>query len=389
MEVYTLDSLYRRVEVVDKFESLIWTEKFNAFGDFQLTLPSTLESRRLLASGTKLAMNESYRVMTVETTENKIEADGTAMFTVKGRSLEMILEDRVARQTMTSLTTEPKWLISGVPAAVAREVFDHVIRDGSLSLDDKITLLQVGSLFPASSIPEPTDEIEVELLLMSVYSAVKQVADAYNLGFRLVRNFDMGELYFDIYSGDDRTSSQSIKPVVIFSPDLDNLQNTTELATSASYKNCAYVFSPVGYEIVFPLDVDPEVSGFERKVISVSADDITDTDPLIASAKMIQRGREELAKNRKFAAFDGELNQNAQYKYGIDYNLGDLVEMRNSDGVTNNMQVTEQIFVSDREGERSYPTLSLNQFITAGSWLAWDFNQVWDDFTVEEWADLP
>lgn len=389
MEVYTLDGLYRRENVIDKFESLIWTERFSTFGDFQLTLPSTLESRRLLASGTRLAMNESYRVMTVETTENKIAADGTALYTVKGRSLEMVLEERAARETLSDLTTESKWILTGLPAAIAREVFDHVIRDGSLSLDDKIALLQPGSIFPASTIPEPTDSITVELPPMSVYSAVKQILDAYNMGFRLVRNFDMSQLYFDIYAGSDRTSGQTTLPVVIFSPDLDNLQNTTELTTTAAYKNCAYVISKVGHEIVFAPGVDPTVAGFERKVLLVLAEDIEDTDPLVASARMIKRGEDALSQNRRFTAFDGELNQNAQYKYGVDYNLGDLVEMRNSDGVTNNMQVTEQIFVSDREGERSYPTLSLNQFITPGSWLAWDFNQVWDDFTVEEWDDLP
>lgn len=389
MEVYTLDSLYRRENVIDKFESLIWTERFSAFGDFQLTLPSTLESRRLLASGTRLAMNESYRVMTVETTENKVDADGTALFTAKGRSLEMVMEDRVARNTLSDLTTEEKWTMTATPGNAARAIFDHVIRDGSLSLDDKIALLQPGSIFPASTIAEWPDPVDFEIPPKSVYSAVKEILDQYNLGFRLVRNFDMMQLYFDVYAGDDRTSGQTAKPVVIFSPDLDNLQNTTELTTSASYKNCAYVISKVGHEIVFANGVDPSVDGFERKVLLVVADDITDTDPTTASEKMIKRGEEELAKNQRFAAFDGELNQNAQYKYGVDYNLGDLVEMRNSDGVTNNMQVTEQIFVSDKEGERSYPTLQLNQFITPGSWLSWDFNQVWDDFTIEEWDDLP
>jgi hypothetical protein len=56
-----------------------------------------------------------------------------------------------------------------------------------------------------------------------------------------------------------------------------------------------------------------------------------------------------------------------------------MVEQRNTDGVTNKMRVTEQIFVNDKEGERSYPTLSLFQFINTGSWLSWEQNQVWAD----------
>jgi hypothetical protein len=133
----------------------------------------------------------------------------------------------------------------------------------------------------------------------------------------------------------------------------------------------------VGHEVVYPLDVDPAIAGFERRVLLVKADDITDTDAPTASAKMIQRGLDELAKNRKVQAFDGEISQYSQYQYGRDYHLGDLLDQRNSDGVANQMQVTEQIFVSDSEGERSYPTLTLTKFITPGSWAAWDPNEHW------------
>jgi hypothetical protein len=123
-------------------------------------------------------------------------------------------------------------------------------------------------------------------------------------------------------------------------------------------------------------------------VLLVHATDIEEGDPVVASAMMVRRGLDELSKNRQYSAFDGELNQNSAYKYGLHYNLGDLIEMRNVDGLTNKMQVTEQIFVSDKEGERSYPTLAINQFIEPGSWLAWDYNQVWEDLgPTEYWAD--
>ena len=70
---------------------------------------------------------------------------------------------------------------------------------------------------------------------------------------------------------------------------------------------------------------------------------------------------------------------NSPYPYEIAYQLGYLIEMRNIDGITNQMRVQEQIFVSDAAGERAYPTLAIDRFITPGSWFAWDFNQVWQD----------
>lgn len=379
MEVYTLDSLLRRVQVVDKFESLIWTERFATYGDFELTLQSTLESRSLFLADTRLAINESYRVMVVETIEDVVDAEGKALLTLKGRSLEKVLEDRVAKNTLAGLTAEPKWILTGTPGEIARKVFNDICVLGSLDIKDVIPFIMPGTIFPADTIGEPTGVITVELDPMSVYKAIKDICNLYDLGFRLVRNFDLSQLYFNIYAGSDRTTHQSTLAPVIFSPELDNLQNTSELTTMATYKNVAYVFSPVGHEIVYPLDVDPNDVGFERRILLVKADDITNPNAAIASALMIQRGKEELSKNRRFSAFDGEINQNSTYKYGIHYNLGDLVEKRNVDGFSNNMQVIEQIFVSDKEGERSYPTLAINLFITPGSWLAWDYNQVWVD----------
>jgi hypothetical protein len=47
--------------------------------------------------------------------------------------------------------------------------------------------------------------------------------------------------------------------------------------------------------------------------------------------------------------------------------------------------------VSDKEGDRAYPTLTINEFITPGSWNAWDYNQVWNDLAsdMQAWADQP
>jgi hypothetical protein len=394
MELYILDPLLRRVEVVDMFESLIWTERFRATGDFEVNLHSTNESRKLFTAGTLVGMNESYRVMKVETLEDTHDEQGKMVLKVSGRSLENILEDRAAKDTMSNTTTEPTWNLTGTAANVARQIFNDICVLGQLNAGDKIPLVQIGaaSLFPINTIPEDPTVISVKLELQTVYAAIKGLCDLYDLGFRLTTDLYSTVLRFEIYAGSDRTSTQFTLPPVVFSPNLDNLQNTTELKSIEPNKNVAYVFSPVGFEIVYASGVDPEVESLDRQVLLVNATDITDTNPATASALMIQRGREELTKNRGFSAFDGELNHNSTYKYGRDYQLGDLVEMRNIDGLTNNMRVTEQIFASDAEGDRSYPTLAIDLVIEPGSWLAWEHNQVWLDLdldTTSVWANQP
>jgi hypothetical protein len=389
MEVYILDSLYRRIAVVDKYQSLIWTERFAAFGDFQLEVVSTLENKNRLIAGIRLAMSESQRVMTIETVEDGLDNEGRKILKVSGPSLEDVLSDRLARGTLSDLTATPTWILEGTPVEVAEQIFHDICVTGILDAGDIITgVIESDSIFPTDTNDAPSGDITYEIDMMSVYKAIKDLCDVYNMGFRLVRDGDTSNLYWDIYVGSDRTTGQTTLPAVIFAPELDNLQNTTQLTSTALYKNVAYVYSKEGMEIVYGTDIDPDIEGFERRVLFIKMDDIEDGDPS-ASAKMIQKGFEELAKARNVVAFDGELAATSQYEYGTDYNLGDLVELRDNSGLATIMRVTEQIFVSDKEGVRRYPTLQINVVVTPGSWADMGPTPEWADMTTEHWSDMP
>src|SRR5512136_351838 len=390
MEVYTLDSLNRRISVTDNYISLIWTERFYKTGDFELKVHSTLANRNLFTIGTRLATNTSYRVMTIESVEDATDDDGSQILTIKGPSLESIFKHRLAMGSLSDSTSTPKWVLTGLPKAIAQKIFHDICVDGVVDSGDIIPYVVEDTLFPLDTIAEPPTSITYEIVFGATMSdALIKICEVYSMGNRLIREPNTNVLYFDIYMGSDRTTQQSTLAPVVFSRGLENLSNTRELKTSVSYKNVAYVVSPVGHEIVFA-DVDPSVSGFDRQVLIVKADDITDTVPADATAKMIQRGKEELAKNRQLAAYDGEVTKNSEYVYDVDYRLGDLVELRDDNGACSTMQVTEHIAVSDKEGERGYPTLTANTFITPGSWLAWDYSQVWSEIAdAEHWADQP
>lgn len=391
MEVYVLDSLLRRTQVFDKFESLIWTERFSEIGDFELDLKSTLENRSAFTSGTRIAINNSRRVMTVETVEDSTDPDGKHILKVTGHSIENLLKDRVAKYSLSDTTVEPTWDITETPGNVARIMFDHICRDGALDPKDRIPFLQPGTIFPPGTIPEESTPITVNQSPDELYNAIKGVVDPYDLGFRLVRDFDTSKLYFDIYSGNDRTTRQTTLAPVIFSANLENIQNTTEFTSIEASKNVAYVFSPAGFLVVYGENVDPDVEGFERRLLIVNASDVT-TDFIDPMGALLQKGTEELNKSRAISLFDGEVNQYNEYTYGVDYDLGDLVEMRNKDGIITYKRVTEQIFVADAQGERSYPTLYLDLFAGENDWLSWNSKQtVWLDYDNDDiaWSDLP
>lgn len=395
MEVYILDSLLRREVVVDRFVSLVWAERFREIGDFDLVLPSTTTNRTLFTTGKRLIHNESVRVMTVETVEDTTDSEGRRLLKVKGRSLETVLEDRAALDTTNFATGDEKWHLTGTPKAIAEQLFTDICVTGTLSANDVIPFLGSDVLFPADTIVPPADSIDWYQDPDSLLNAIKDVCDIYDMGFRLVRNPNTNLLRFDIYTGSDRTRQQSVLSPVIFSPELENLRNTTELSTISQTKNCAYVITEVEgsfyHQLVYDENVDPDVEGFERHAlvmkVTLEDDEIT-TIPDSINDALQRRGKDELTKHRSFSAFDGEISQRSQYKYGVHYHLGDLVGMQNSEGMMNNMRVTEQIFASDESGDRSYPTLAINTFIQAGTWESWGF-QVWEDLGMETWAEQP
>lgn len=390
MDLFTLDSQFRRIEIFDYYDSLIWTERYGSAGDFQLSIESNRGTRTSLAPGTFVTVNDTKRVCQIETAEDTEDASGAKVLKLSGRGIEApLLGDRIATPGMVSLTATPSWTITGLPAAIARQVFSDICVDTINDISDTISFYTPGSIFTAGTIAEPTSVITITLDIDTVYNTLVKICKMYKLGFRLARNEDASELYFDVYTGDDRTTLQTVRPSVVFAKELDNLSGTSALTSIAFQKTVAYVLAPNGSAVVYADGWDSSSAiGFNRRVMFVKADDITLAAGAPLTAALQQRGKEKLSENQTIIAFDGEIPQYGSYSFGPgkDYDLGDLVEIRNSDGLSTNMRVDEHIRTSDASGEKAYPTLVSELLITPGSWLAWDTSQYWLDAT-GYWAD--
>jgi len=386
MELYVLDSMLRRIEVIDQFDSLIWTDRYKELGDFKLEIQSTLTMKTLLSEGTFLACNDSLRVMVVETVEDAVTEDGKELLTIAGRSLEFILMNRIVlAQTLTD-----------TPGNICRTLFNNSCVLGTLSTDDILPYLGAGSIYPVDTNTEYPDDVTLEIKPKSLYQAIKDICDVYDMGFRLCRHPVTELLYFEIYVGSDRTTGQSVLPAVVFSANLDTLANSKELLTIQDEKNLAYVYTDTTSLIVYTDASEADtMTGFNRKMLLVDATDYVPTgDSGIDDAILESRGVSALADYRGSQTFDGVINQNSGYKYGIDYHLGDMVEMRARSGFGNYLRVTEQILSSDSTGEASYPTLTKSLTVTPGSWVSWTGTYQWADLEDTNelnvyWADAP
>lgn len=369
MELYTLDGNFLRRDVVDNFNSVVWTERYTKAGDFTLTLPASKENISKLVEGTFLALKGSKEVMIVET--NNIEK---GLLKCVGPSLLKFLDNRLIRYS--SNHADRYYNVTMSPGVAMGTVVNDMCVSGpyvsstAYGIDgprEVIQGLQVVSM--DSSVPA----VALAIPYGPLYSPLEQLAETYQVGQKLELISASSAAYYlgySTYKGKDRTSGQSVNDRVRFSPNVDSLTNTKELFSIAGYKNVAYAFAPAnpvaGVTQSGVAYADGEAAtaiGFNRRVLMVFADDLT-TDKVGGSASVLlqvlnQRAKDALANNNYVKVVDGEVVPQVQYQFGRDYGLGDIVELQSLRGLLQKARITEYIRSQDQNGERAYPTISV------------------------------
>lgn len=393
MDIFTLDDQLRRYEVFDAYKSLIWVERNRGPGEFELYTMNTKAARDILQKGRHITIRGSKYVMVVET-HTYIAGSEERLLKIYGRGYEKIFEDRVVASSLGATEDATgKEVLWTFTAEGSQAIRDIVRKATTLKPADTITYLQ-----PIVDVTEGTIEEDdagsYSIRPSSLFDAVNEIAEVYRLGWGIERPADEPELFFKVTTGVDRTTGQATVPPVVFSEELGNLTDISTVESDRGYKNVAYVFGKRGAIEVTRPDENPAVTGLDRRVVFVVADDIDDSVATGApyNAELTRRGLVELAKHKPVMAFEGEARESSTYVYGLDYNLGDLIEHRDEFGNRNYMVVSEQTLVVDAEGIRSYPSLTYYKQAVVGTWDAYNPTQNWDDVpndTAHEWDDLP
>ena len=94
-EMYILDESFAHIYLVDAFESMIWTDRYDEAGDFELYLSAESSALGYLKHGYYLWNKHSDRLMIIETIEITTDVENGSHCKVTGRSLESILDRRI------------------------------------------------------------------------------------------------------------------------------------------------------------------------------------------------------------------------------------------------------------------------------------------------------
>src|SRR6188472_2242005 len=128
MELYTLDRNYSRIDVIEEFYSVIWTELFYGDSECEVVVPLRADLFSKLAEGTLLIIDKSTEPMIIET--RSIE-DGRIK--VIGISVLSWLNNRFVRNSVQHQKTQ--WKITNLHAG---EILWTIVRQ---MCTDKSTII--------------------------------------------------------------------------------------------------------------------------------------------------------------------------------------------------------------------------------------------------------
>jgi hypothetical protein len=387
MDLYTLTDQFLAKDVIDEFVSAIWTERYSAAGDVQLLVPATSENLEKLTPGTFLALRGTKEVMLIET--QSIEEN---LMTVVGSTLLNFLNQRMAWfrnpdpspepatdkvKDHSDETRKPGEFISNVVDRMVIHPLTLSLNFASINFDwayETIEHLVLGSVDTSGIVKRLTIPIG------PLYDGIAHIAQQEGIGISLYLDsatIDTGYvLKFDTYQGRDHTTG-SAYPLVRLVPDLDTLSDIKEVRSNAIYKNVVYVYYKGEVSVHYAEPTLPKPEGFERRVMVTDAEGepvgrkITVYQGLtyrheyeyVGPEELLlfreQHAKDALANHNYIQAIDGQTSPHSDYKYGVDYGLGDIIELQGITGLISKARVTEYIRSQDKSGEREYPTISV------------------------------
>jgi predicted nucleic acid-binding Zn finger protein len=314
--IMVLNTSLEVVGIIEDYYSLVWAERYNEFGDFELELPISYTESSFVRFGYFLYIKRSDKIMVIEEMQPEITEEKSSLV-IEGRSAESLLDRRILE--------EPKD-IHGPAELSIYTLMDENITNPTNS-NRKINIFN--GEWPGMIIDL---FFEDQFKMQSVYDAVVTICKALDLGFKVVMYLD--ELWFYVYRGIDRSYKQSENPWVVFSENFDNVLDGSFYSSEKNRKNLVIVTTNDSVEELQSTHVwseDVEPSDLDRLETSISisvnrnlsSPALSDSDVL---SVIYQQGRDKITSLTPVGIMDGDFDVQGSFKFGDDFFMGDIVQ---------------------------------------------------------------
>lgn len=347
MELLVLNTDLESIAVIDTYESLIWTDRYDAYGDFEIYFAMDTNLLSCLKEDYYLWLKDSEHCMIIEDIKIDADTEDGDHLIVTGRSLESILERRIiwGQQVYEgNLQDKIKAMLNDciISPSIAERKIDNFIFVAST--DPKITELTVDHQYTGDGL----------------YEVIKELCTENHIGFKVVLT-EENKFAFSLYAGVDRSYDQTDNPYVVFSPNFENIINSNYYSSKADFKNVTLVAGE-GEGASRRTATVGSASGLNRRELFTDARDISsDTEEKTLTddeytAQLTTRGLTKLAEHPITTAFEGEVEATRLFKYGEDFFIGDIVQITDGYGHEGAVYISELVISNSEEGLSIYPT---------------------------------
>lgn len=362
MYAYVMDSNYRQIDILEVYESFIWTDRYNSVGDFEIVLSPSAAVMKSIAKDRYLWIKGSDRLMMIRKKETTTDIEEGSKNKITGESLETVLK---RRRICNSLKFENANFQSSI-----KQILDENI----ISPSDSSRRIPNFTFVNSSDSRISALTFTGEFLGENVYEVIEEACQTKNVGFRVKPNWSNGGFVFELYMGTDRSYDQTMRPPVVFSPGYENLISSSYTENSDDYATAALLIggkiqestvttiigsgSGLGrYETT--IELSNVSTKYDRQITNEDGEPDTESVEYTVDeykALLAKNGNEKLPSFKIVTAFQGEVDYKRQFIYERDFQLGDIVQIENEFQMKGKVRVSEVMHSVDLNGSLLIPT---------------------------------
>lgn len=323
---------------VDAYEYLSWTRRYRRPGAWKCQINRYLPAAKEFVPGrlVHFRRNGEDRLGLIETRQISVDTSGrpSEVWTVAGREVIGILGDRLCLHGVSTGTGYD------VQTGPAETVMRHYVDANAINPADYTRIVPFLSLAQVDGGRGGTTKQSARFDVLT--DLLESICAASGLGYRGRWSWDDRRLYFEVINGVDRSASVKLSPA-LGNCTIKGYNESTNLAPSVA------VVAGQGEaadRMVVDVGKEAGLCGLARRERFIDARDLT------TEADLRQRGAEKLAEDGDTTTLEIEYIQTAMYRYGEDFDIGDIVHVEYPDIAAMDARIVEIVEEYAREGER-------------------------------------
>lgn len=363
---FTVEPYIQPDKVIDSAESVVWCERWQTPGDFVLTMKPTKELvEYFVQNNLILTKDDTNRAMIPERIELTTDVKSGNKLKITGYSLESMPYRRIIGQkgTVTAYSFPNSAYAIGYYMQENIGYYWYYNTDQKHPANDDSRYNYINYLRPEPGGGATTNRtFEMQPFGENLGQLIADICIASQLGWRIRLDKKKKLMFYALTDTADKSKE------IVFSSDFGNLGSTSYVYDKSTYYNDIIVGGEgegddrkVGYGITSPRYGQ---FGILRRQAFIDANSIsskstsTTGETIDYQALLISIGRQALWDNTTTEELEGEALPDSQFKYRRDYDLGNIVTIKNDFGISRKAIISEVVETEDASGYRCIPKFS-------------------------------